>query len=651
MTNIPEALQAAMQYCQAGQLAHAEQLCRQVLLANPAQVNALHLMGMLAHLGGRWDEARAHYQEALRHNPDHVNALNNLGTVLNQLGRQEEAEASYRRALRVQPAFAQAHNNLGVLLAVQGRLAEAVDCYQAALQFAPDSADVLANLGDAYKRLGRAEEAAASYRSALRRGPHAQAHINLGGLLLEQQQFEQAETLLRDAVRQWPQLPEPYYKLGLMLMTQGRSYEALDCYRKAVALVPGELLYASTLLFALHYPATYDPAATFAEHRAWGRQFGETPAEHQPLHPIDRDPERRLRIGYVSGDFREHVMGRYSEAVLGAHDHRPFEIFCYTTVTVEDERTRRIKGLCDHWRSLANGTDAQAAEIIRQDRIDLLIDLSGHTEGGRLGVFAAKPAPVLATHCGYPDTTGLGAIDYRLTDTYWDPPGQTERYHVEKLVRMPEAQWCYVPLGSPEITTLPARQPGAVTFACIGALAKVTEVIIGAWAQILARLPAARLIVVTGAGTAGDQRVRLAFERHGIGTARLNLMPRQSLDGYLRLLQQVDIVLDTYPYAGCNTTADALWMGVPVVTLAGPSCVTRLAVAALVRTGLQDLVTDSLSGYIETALRLAEDLPRLRQLRGQLRERMQRTLGDVERFTRQLEAVYRDMWRSYCETG
>jgi predicted O-linked N-acetylglucosamine transferase (SPINDLY family) len=350
----------------------------------------------------------------------------------------------------------------------------------------------------------------------------------------------------------------------------------------------------------------------------------------------------------VSGDFRDHVVGRYCDGVFGAHDRERVEIFCYSSVWPEDARTQRIKDLADHWRSIVRLTDAEAADLIRNDQIDLLIDISGHSAGNRVTVFALKPAPVQASHFGYPSSTGMTAIDYRITDAYFDPPGMTEHLYAEKLVRMPEAGWCYVPWASPEIGPLPAQRTGGVTFASISTLNKVTDEMLAQWAQILREQPESRMLVVTGAGRAGDERVLCAFARNGVGPERVTLVGRQKIDAYLRLFDEVDIVLDTYPYTGGNTTADALWMGVPVVSRAGRSYVSRLAVSALVLSGLDDLLTESYSAYVETAIRLANDLPRLQELRGQLRDRVRRTLGDVQRFTRTLEEMYRGLVSGEC---
>ncbi len=629
-------LARAVQYYQTGRLTEAEQLCRQIVQAEPAHVHALYLLGLVVHRARRLDEAIACYREALRLRPEVAEIHFDLGAALKECGQLAEAAASYQAALRCQPNYPEAH----------------------------------ANLADVLRDVGRPAEAEASYQIALRLRPSlAHARNNLGVLLMIQRRYAESEAVFREYLRLEPDAVSANYNLGLALEAQAKLDEAMDCFRQVLRIKPEHMEaqmslaraasaqgaakpdvppVQSSVLFSMYYAASYDPDRVFAEHVRWGKQFGERAPEHRPLRPIDRDPGRRLRVGYVSGDLRHNVVGRYCEGVISAHDHGLFDIFCYSTTSEEDDCTARIKASSDHWRCIARLTDAEAAESIQNDQIDLLIDLSGHCAGNRLGVFARKPAPIQATHFGYPGSTGLLAIDYRLTNAHCDPFGQTERWHTEKLVRLPQSWWCYLPWGSPEIGPLPAERPGAVAFACACTLFKVTDEMIGLWARILAALPAARMQLVAGLGRERADQVHAVFQQHGIGPERVTLVPFQGLDDYLRSFQGVDIVLDAYPFTGCNVTADALWMGVPVITRTGPTAATRQGLSILTQVGLVDLAAATPEAYVETAVRLAHDLPRLRELRGQLRERVRRTLGDVGRFTRELESAYRDMWQAYC---
>jgi predicted O-linked N-acetylglucosamine transferase (SPINDLY family) len=497
-----------------------------------------------------------------------------------------------------------------------------------------------------YYQAGEVARAEQLYTEILKTNP-AEAYYNLGLLLAGRNCRDEAIAFYEQALRARPDYPEALNNLANFYKDQGRVAEALACYRQALAVRPGDPLIHGNLLFVLHYPAGYDPQAAFAEHLRWGAQFAKTP--HRPVQPIDRDPLRRLRIGYVSPDFRECVMGRYLEAVIAAHDRTQVEVYCYGNVSVEDARTQRCKSLADSYRSIVSMSDMEAAEAICRDRIDLLVDLAGHTRDSRLTVFAHKPAPIQVSHFGYPASTGLPAMDYRLTDAYCDPPGQTEHLHCEKLVRLPGIQWCYVPWSSPEINPLPASESGRVTFGSLNTLAKVTEEVIGWWAEILRRLPAARLVMAAGVGKGGDERVRAAFARHAIEPTRVQLVGRQPLESYYRLIQEMDIVLDAYPVTGCNTTADALWMGVPVATRLGPTWVTRQGFAILSQVGLADLAVQTPGEYIDIAVRLACDLPHLRELRVNLRERLRRSpFMDVHGLTHNLETAYRQIWQTFC---
>jgi predicted O-linked N-acetylglucosamine transferase (SPINDLY family) len=716
MTTLAETLAYAAQQHQAGNLALAETLYRQVLQANPADANALHLLGVLAYQGGYYQEAvdlmvqalavepeagefycnlggaylalnqlqqaRTCYQQALRLRPEfpesHNNlgnvlaregklpeavacyrealrlranfpeALNNLGNALARQGQYDEAITAYRQALAVRPNYPEAHNNLGLLLAQEGEPAKAMLCYRTALSLSPDFPEAHNNLGNALAQERHWDEALAAYEQALSLRPdYPECHHSVGLVQESLGKPDEALAAYEQAVRLKPDFAGALNSLGMAYKDQGRLDEAIACFRRAARASPQLLFVHSNLIYALHYAASYDPEAVFAEHLRFAARF----AEPAPSAPADRHPDRRLRIGYVSPDFRENVMGRYSEAVIAAHDRSQFEVFCYANVHVPDNLTGRIQAVADHWISLIGITDDEAADLIRADRIDILVDQSGHVGGNRLGIFARKPAPIQVTHFSYCDTTGLRTVDYRLTDAHCDPPGQTERFHTETLVRLPEVQWCYPRPAGPEVGPPAAQKAGYITLGCFNNVCKVTEEMMALWVRILTELPGSRLRMQTGTGKAADQRVFECFHRHGIGAERLTLVGRMPREAYFRLYHDVDLCLDTFPFTGCNTTADAVWMGVPVVTLAGPTCTSRQGIAVLTLAGLEDLVTRTPEEYVATAVRLARDAPRLRELRGQLRGRLERSLLlDTARFTRNLEAAYRIMWKRLSAT-
>jgi predicted O-linked N-acetylglucosamine transferase (SPINDLY family) len=403
------------------------------------------------------------------------------------------------------------------------------------------------------------------------------------------------------------------------------------------------------LLFTLNYHPGLDPATVYEEHLRWSRVHADPLRSFIQPHGNDRTPDRRLRIGYVSPDFREHPVGHFLLPLLAQHDRGHFEIYCYAQVPAPDGLTRQLQAHADRWQSLIGLSDAQAADLVRHHQIDILIDVAGHTSQNRLLLFAHKPAPVQVTFLGYPNTTGLATMDYRLTDAHADPPGLTERWHAEQLWRIPQCAWCYQPAASPPVGP---RREGPITFGCFNYFAKVTEPKLQLWARILHLVPESRLLLKTWALSSenAQQRVRQVLGEAGIGEERLELRGYEPVHGdHLALYQRLDVALDTYPYHGTTTTCEALWMGVPVVTMAGQTHASRVGVSLLYNSGLSELVATTPEEYIRLAAELAGDPPRLSQLRSTLRQRMEGSpLMDAPRFACDIEAAYRTMWRCWC---
>jgi predicted O-linked N-acetylglucosamine transferase (SPINDLY family) len=425
--------------------------------------------------------------------------------------------------------------------------------------------------------------------------------------------------------------------------------EAITAYRQAMVLRPPFSKAHSNLLLALNYHSSLDPSAVYDEHLRWNREHAEPLQSFIQAHANDRSPERRLRIGYVSPDFYGHPVGHFLLPLLAQHDHERFEIFCDAQVSAPDGLTERLRAHADHWHSLIGISDAQAADFIRQHQIDVLVDLSGHTSDNRLLLFAHKPAPVQVTFLGYPNTTGLGTMDYRLTDNYADPPGLTESWHSERLFRLPQCAWCYQSAASPPVGP---RKEGPITFGCFNHFAKVTEPMLRLWSRILHLVPGSRLLLKTRAlgSESTRQRVRHVLGEAGIGVERLELRGyERAHNDHLALYQRLDVALDTFPYHGTTTTCEALWMGVPVVTLASQVHASRVGVSLLNNIGLPELIADTSEEYVRRAAELAGDLPRLSHLRSTLRQRMEKSpLMDAPRFARDIEAAYRAMWRQWC---
>ncbi len=629
-----------------GRLDEATDHYRQAVRLKPDYAVAHHNLGKALARQGKAPEAEEHFREAVRLQPEHAQAHFHLGKLLRATGRSDEAVEIYRAGLKAGPGDYRPHNELGVALMDCGRAAEAIECFAEAARLKSDFAPAYINLGIALIQLGRLDDARIRLEQALFLAPDfVEAHYNLGRVFAEKGMADEALDCFERAVRIKPDAPGALNNLGNAYKDRGRLDEAIACYRKALAAAPFDASVHSNLLFALQYHTRFGLDDVFREHAEFGRR-------HTPTPPIARAPRRassadgRLRIGYVSADFREHVVAFFFEPILASHDRERFEIYCYSDVSRPDAATRRLQAHGDQWRSLIGLSDARAAELIRRDEVDLLIDLAGHTAGNRLRMFGLRSAPVQGTYLGYMGTTGLPAVDFRVTDGYADPPGVTEQWHTEGLIRLPESGLCYRPGPAPDaIERPPALDAGVFTFGSFNAVYKVTADVITLWARVLKAAPGSRLLLKTGVGAEVDRRFREAFAAHGVGEDRVILVGRTaSRAGYLELHQGVDVCLDTFPYNGITTTCDALWMGVPVVSLAGKTSVSRQGVSLLTNVGLAELIAQTPDDYVAVAARLAADPGRLASLRSGLRDRMAASpLMDARQFTRRLEAAYVDM--------
>ena len=489
----------------------------------------------------------------------------------------------------------------------------------------------------------------ACFRKVLARQPdHADAHYNLGNALQMLGQRNEAISHYRQALALKPDIAGLHSNLGNALHSQGRLDEAIAHYRQALVFEPDSASVHSNLLLTLQNLETCSAEELFQEHLRYAQSF-EAPLKPfwQP-HGNNRDPARRLKLGYVSGDFRRHVVANFFEPILACHDKSQFELFGYYNNTQHDSYTERIAAKMDHFSSCIHLTDDQLAAQIRADGIDILVDLSGHTSENRLPVFARKPAPVQVNYIGYPGSTGLSAMDYRISDPWQDPVGQTERYHSETLVRLPGGMAFAPEPEAPEVNALPALTSGEFTMASLNNLSKVNPAVVNLWARILHALPQAKLMLGNVTDSGIQERLTGLFGQAGIGPGRLILQPRLSVADYLTAHHQIDLALDPFPYNGGTTTMHSLWMGVPVITLAGDHAVSRLCAAHLSRVGLDEFITHNEDEYLQCALRFAHDLPKLNAVRQSLRARMTASECDPAAITRQLEAAYHEMWRTWC---
>jgi predicted O-linked N-acetylglucosamine transferase (SPINDLY family) len=602
---------------------------------------------------GRLQEAMAVYKEICSADKRDADAWYLLGAINGQLGNPSEAEACFRHAVALRPGNAQAHYNLAIALRDQARLHEAAESFNQAIHLKPDFLEAYSSLGFVMIGLGNGKKAAMAFRNVLRIRPDAaEAHINLANALYIAGTLEEAVASLRKAIAITPGNSSLHDTLGVVLCCQGKIDESIECHTHALRLKPDNAEARSNLLLILHYKPDIEPATLFTEHRRWA-EIHCRPDSLQPLHANTPDPDRRLRVGYVSPDFRNHSVAFFIEPVLAHHDRAAFEITCYSTGERQDSTTKRLQTLASRWRQITGATDGQLYDLIKTDGIDVLVDLSGHTTGNRLQVFALKPAPIQITYLGYPDTTGLPTMDYRLTDAWADPPGESDKLNTENLVRLPGGFLCYQPpADAPPVTPPPCQEKGYITFGSFSNLSKTNPGVIALWARLLLTVPDARLILKYHwlSDDTTRERYYSQFAEHGVMRERVELLKMAPTTAeHLGLYSRMDVALDTFPYNGTTTTCEALWMGVPVVTLTGNRHSGRVGTSLLSQVGLSDCIAGTADDYIACAVRLASDKKKLIELRGTLRHKMAASsLCDGRRFTRNLEEAYRTMWRAWC---
>jgi protein O-GlcNAc transferase len=620
MTRPDRLLDQARARHRAGDRPGAERLYRRVLAVRPDDPRARLLLGTLLAQGGAVAEAAEHFARAAEADPANADALTALGTALAQLGRTEEAAGQFTRALTVNPDHVQARFSLGVLETGDGALEQAAEQFRRVLALQPG---------------------------------HADARLNLAEVLRRSQRYEEALAVLDDAVRRHPRLSPLKVNRGKVLKALGRLPEAEAAYREALAVNPNDAVAYEGLLLCTLYDPERDPAAIRDLHAEWGARL-DASVPPPAAHANDPDPDRPLKIGYLSPDLRDHPVASFIGPALAHHDPDRYPVTCYASVARPDAVTGRLQARVPEWRDVRPLNDAALANLIRRDGIDVLVDLAGHTAGSRLPVLALSPAPVQATWLGYPATSGLPAVGYRLTDDLADPPG-AEGLYVERLERL-EGTFCAFepPPDAPDPGPLPALANGHVTFGSQANPVKVNAKVVALWARVLAAVPDARLFLAGAEYAAGPVRERVlsTLSAGGVAPERVAFDTGTGLSkaDFMARYRPMDIGLDTFPYAGHTSTCESLWMGVPVISLAAGWYIQRVGASLLAAVGLPDLAVDSADAYVERARALADDLPALAELRDGLRQRMARSpLLDGAGLTRRLEAAYRRMWRRWCE--
>ncbi|HKA45683.1 MAG TPA: FkbM family methyltransferase [Burkholderiales bacterium] len=551
--------------------------------------------------------------------PDNVDALQVLASTLLAQGNTGEGLACLRRSAELAPESAETQALLAGVLASAGDFSGAIDGYRHATRLRPDFVEAWASLGLLLKVLARYDEAEESCRSGLRvDARHAALRHTLSGALFE----------------------------------QGRVDEAVMEIRASLAIDPGAASARSDLLRMLNYAEDQNPVAVYQEHRAWGERHARPLEDGAPPHRNDPDARRRLRVGFVSPYFRKHAMTFFFESFVEHHDRERLEVVLYADVDQPDAYSARLQGYGASWRTTVGLDDEGLARLVRRDAVDILVDLSGHTPRNRLLAFARRPAPVQVTWNGYPNTTGMSAMNYRITDAFCDPPGATEQLHTETLVRLPEIYMTWrPPQDAPDVGPLPALDSGCVTFGSFNSCFKITPSLVALWARILAAVPGSRLLLLTIGRGAAERRVRELFAAQGVAPDRIEILPRLSHEDFLAAHRRADIALDAFPYHGTTTSCFSLWMGLPVVALAGATHASRVGVTLLSNIGLPQLVAQSGDEYVGIAARLASDLPGLAKLRSGLRDLMLRSpLTDGAGGARALENAFREMWSAWCRS-
>lgn len=601
------------------------------------------------HRDGRTKEAEKLYRKLVFSNAQHHRALSSLGVLLCEAGRVEEAIGYIERAVAVSPSPAYL-TNLGVAYRLAGRLDMAAESFGRILEIDPDYPDTRLNLATVLMDAGAQAHALPLLEEAAQLGPgSSRLYSALSRCHLSLHRAEESVAHARRAVELAPSDPSAHRQLGEALDARGDKAEAIASYHRAVELDPCDHRTHSELIVAMLASPEHGAKQHSAEARAWAKLHAQPlRGEIRPL-TNDKDPERRLRIGYVSPDYRAHAVQQFLVPLFEQHDKAAFDVFLYSSVDRPDLETQWYRDFAgDHFRDIRHVDDVRAAKLVRSDGIDILVDLALHSSGGRLRVFACRPAPVQVSWLGYMGTTGLDVIDYRITDPFVDPPGTDTGVYAETCLHLPETLWCYAPLNSElEVGALPALCTNHVTFGCQSTDRKLHDGVVALWGQVLRAVAGSRLFLYAEERT--RERLRQAFAREGVEPARIEFGGRVSRVEYLRRYQRIDIGLDTFPFNGATTTLDAAWMGVPVVTLSGASSLQRAGFSIAMNLGLPELVAYSEQVFVEKAVALARDLDRVSSLRAGLRSRLEVSpLGNAPRYARHVEAAYRTAWRRYC---
>jgi len=634
-----------------GRLDAASAHYRQAIASRPDFAEAHYNLANTLQALGQLDAAATHLRKALSIKPDLIQAHYNLGNLLKDQGKLDAAAASYRQVLAIDPGHAEVHNNLGSVLESQGQPLDAAAHYRSAIALKPNDLEAHNNLGNVLRMQGDQQAAVQQFQTAIAIDPqNAGAHSNLGNVLMDQGQINAAITHYRTALACNPEAAEAHSNLGSAWQTLGQLEEAVACLRQALRIKPHYSDAHSNLIFALDLMTSVPAAAQQEERQRWDiAHAAPLMRTHQP-HANTAEPHRRLRIGYVSGDFRIHSAAAVFGAMLVHFDHSRFEVFAYSNTQKEDFYTQMFSQQVSCWRKIVGLSDAAAAALIRADQIDILVDLSGHSSDNRLLVFARKPAPIQITAWGYATSTGLKTMDVFFADPVVVPPEEKTLF-TEEVRYLPNVVGYFNALPTPAINRLPALTSGHITFGSFNRLTKISESAFQVWAQVLSAIPDSRLVLKTGelGDAATRDRVAAYFTRAGINPQRIVMLGKTSWEEHMKAFGLIDIALDPFPHGGGVTTLEGLMMGIPVVTLHWNTIVGRLSASILTTLGMIDWIATSPQQYVEIAVQKARDLTALQSLRASLRGQLITSpIGNSAIYVAAVEQEYRTLWQRWC---
>ena len=685
---IRKAFAMANSYYQSGHIKLAENVYNKILEIDPEHPDALHMAGVIARQNGKYDlaanliksaigiaperavyhisfgnalldlkrrdEAVSSYKNALALNPDNADLLNNLGNSFKSLGEPDKAASCYRNAVKIKSDYAEVYYNLGLLLAEQGKPEEAILNFRTALEIKPDFADVYIGIGNVLNSQSMPKEAVLWFQKGINHQPNnVAAYNNMGSALHNQDQLDEAVACYGKALKIDPKMAATLNNMGLVLQDQGRLKEAREYFRRALKIGPNLVKAYSNFLLSLLYDSEYDLDYIFTEHKKWDDFYGHPSMKKSAQFINSPRQDRRLRIGYVSPDFRNHSCAWFIEPLLEFHNRDKVEIFCYSEVKKEDNVTERIRKLSNSWYCTQGISDMEVAKQIRSDGIDILVDLAGHTKGNRLPIFALKPAPVQMTWLGYSFTTGLEAMDYRLSDK-WLTPLEGREMFSERLYNLSRCSLAYSPPGKTPEPSEPAFESNKhITFGSFNSLSKVSSLTIALWARVLDETPGSKLVLKARQSHdfGSKKRILRLFNEQRISDNRVIFQGyATSTFEHLAHYREIDLALDTFPYNGTTTTCEALWMGVPVVTLIGNHTVSRWGLSLVAAVGLEELAAKSEDEYCAIIKNLVYSHRRLKVLKTGMRDRLiSSPLCDARGFADAVEEVFATTWKRWCD--